>query len=211
MTNVLQAVYIATAVMLVLAVVRFAMSRRASGAERAVLTEKARRYFILAGVMGLASAGGYKATSSTGGSPAGTSAPAAGTPAIGAPAVPTDSSIIPSAPAAPTGWTLVPGRGAVGIGAEATHEQLLERLGDSLVVLEAVDTEAGRVTATVLFPQDPMRRIEILWRDAVRRERPAMLRVRGRASVWRLPSGVTLGSPGPDGAPVRELSVPVGR
>ncbi len=210
MTNVLQAVYIATAVMLVLALVRFAMSRRASGTERAVLTEKARRYFILAGVMGLASAGGYKATSSTGEAPAATRAPAAGTPALDA-AVPTGSSIIPPTPAAPTGWTLVPGRGAVGIGAEATHEQLLERLGDSLVVLETVDTEAGRVTATVLFPRDPMRRIEVLWHDAVRRERPAMLRVRGRASVWRLPSGVTLGSPGPDGAPVHELSVPVGR
>lgn len=204
MTNLLEAVYIATAVMLLLALVRFVMSRRASGTERAVLTEKARRYFILAGVMGLASAGGYTATS-TADAPASAVAPST---AVAGPAAVAPSSA--ATPIAPTGWTLVPGRGAVGIGPDATHEALRARLGDSLVVLEMVDTDSGRVTATIVFPHDPTRRLEVHWRDPARRERPSLLRVRGQASVWRLPTGMTLGSVGEDGMPVRELSVPVG-
>lgn len=207
MTNVLQAVYIATAAMLLLALVRFVMSRRATGEERAILTEKARRYFILAGVMGLASAGGYTATTPRDGSTTTSASTATANDTVAPPAA--TPSGAPAAPA-PSGWTLVPGGGAVGVGPDATHERLRTRLGDSLVILETVETPAGRVEATILFPHDPMRRLEVHWRDIERRERPAMLRVRGTASVWRLASGVTLGSIGEDGTPVRELSVPVG-
>jgi hypothetical protein len=208
MTNILEAVYFATAALLLLSLVRFIMSRRAAGEERAVLTEKSRRYFILAGVMGLASVGGYTALDEPAG-PAPEVAPAL---AANAPVVAGAAAATEPAPTASslTGWTLVPGRGAVGIGPDATHEQLRERLGDSLVIVERVEAGGGAASATVLYPDDPQRRIEVIWRDASRRERPAELRVRGTSSRWRLPSGQTLGDFDASGRPVRELRVPVG-
>jgi hypothetical protein len=210
MVNILEAVYFATAFLLLMALVRFVMSRRATGEDRAILVEKARRYFILAGVMGLASIGGYTVlevpdegpatASAVAAAGAPTSAPAAGAPAQAS--APGPSTIAPAA------WTLVPGRGAIGIGTDATHDALRARLGDSLVVTQTVDGAAGgQVTATVLFPGDPLQRIEVLWHDDAARTRPAFLRVRGTASRWRLASGATLGTAGPDGAPLRELRV----
>lgn len=209
MSNILQAVYLATGAMLLLALVRFVMSRRATGIERAILTEKARRYFILAGVMGLASAGGYAAVEAP--SMAGRTSAAAGPIAAPSSPAPTAAPVAtaPPAPAA-TGWTLTPGRGAVGIGPDVTHEQLRQRLGDSLVTVEVVETAQGRAEVSVLYPRDPVRRLEVHWRDPARRERPAELRVRGEASRWRLPTGETLGSRAADGSIVRELRVPVG-
>jgi hypothetical protein len=208
MVNMLEAVYFATAAMLLMALVRFVMSRRATGAERALLVEKARRYFIISGVFGVASVGGYTMVG-----------PSDGTAVVGPVAAPASDSgapvaaAAPAAPAAlpapPAAWTLVAGRGAIGIGPDVTHEILRARLGDSLVVTEPLEVDGRRVSGTVLFPRDPMQRIEIAWQDEAARERPLELRVRGTASRWRLPSGVTLGSIGADGAPVRELRVPM--
>lgn len=199
MVNMLEAVYFATAALLLLALVRFVMSRRASGIDRAILAEKARRYFILSGVFGVASIGGYTVLEQGGAAsaPSAVTSPAdrAGPAATGAPMQP------------PPAWTLVPGRGAIGIGPDVTHEALRTRLGDSLVVMEMLEIDGTNVSGTVLFPRDPMQRIEIIWQDGPARARPADLRVRGTASRWRLQSGVTLGNIGPDGTPVRELRV----
>lgn len=175
MVNILQAVYIATAAMLLMALIRFIGSRRATGEDRLVLTEKARRYFILAGVMGIASLGGYTVLDQS---------------------------------AAQDEWTLVPGRGAVGIGPNVSHAMLLARLDDSLVRVSRLPADDGSsVPGTVLFPDDSLQRLEILWQDTTRFERPAVLRVRGTASRWRLQSGTALGSRAADGSVVRELHV----
>ncbi len=183
MVNLLQAVYIATAAMLVMALVRFIGSRRATGDDRAWLAEKARRYFILSGVMGIASIGGYT---------------------------------VLEPPLEP--WTLAPGRGAIGIDTATSHARLVAEFGDSLVRLTRLDphaavderipvSERATVRATVLFPDDAARRLEIIWQDTVRLERAAELRVRGDSSLWRLATGETLGDPGADGVPLRVLSV----
>lgn len=183
MVNLLQAVYIATAVMLLMALVRFIGSRRATGEDRVWLAEKARRYFIISGVMGIASIGGYT---------------------------------VLEPPLEP--WTLTPGRGAIGIDTTTSHARLVAEFGDSLVRLTRLDPDAvadervpvserATVRATVLFPDDALRRLEIFWQDTVRLERAAVLRVRGDSSRWRLASGETLGDPGADGARRRVLSV----
>lgn len=193
----LEAVYFATAVLLLMALIRFVMSRRATGVDRAILTEKARRYFILSGVFGVASIGGYTVLDEPGAGPAAATATA-----------PVTAPVTAGAPTTPlAAWTLVPGRGAIGIGPDVTHEALRARLGDSLVVIAPLDVDGRRVDGTVLFPGDPLQRIEIAWQDEAQRARPAELRVRGSASRWRLQSGVTLGSIGDDGALVRELRV----
>ncbi|MHB1297191.1 MAG: hypothetical protein ACYC0B_01580 [Gemmatimonadaceae bacterium] len=201
MTNILEAVYFATAILLLMALVRFIGSRRAQGEDRAILVEKARRYFILSGVMGVASIGGYTVT---------------GGPSAGDARVPTAADSLARAAALPAAkastalvpWMLVPGRGALGIGSGVTHEMLRKRLGDSIVVVRALPEAGGTVNGTVLFPNDSMRRLEILWHDELR-ERPAVLRVRGSASHWRLHPGIALGSPDADGKPLSELRVAI--
>ncbi len=205
MAEILKVVTLCTVIMMALALVRFTGSRRVEGEERAILAEKAKRYLISAGVLGLL---GVVLNAFV--SPSEPSArPAAVADAPGAqPAPPPVTSAAAAATAAQNAWTLVPGRGAIGIGPEVTHEILRRRLGDSLVVAGRIDAGAGRtVPGTVLFPLDPMQRLEVLWQDTVRLERPATLRVRGSASRWRVHPGIALGSPGPDGAPLRELTV----
>ncbi len=213
MAEILKVVYLCTVIMMALALVRFTGSRRVEGEERAILAEKSKRYLISAGVLGLLglvlnafvspsapsapSARPAAVADAPGAQPALSPVPAAASPATASPAT-----------AAQNAWTLVPGRGAIGIGPEVSHEILRKRLGDSLVVAARIDAGAGRtVPGTVLFPLDPMQRLEVLWQDTVRLERPATLRVRGSASRWRVHPGIALGSPGPDGAPLRELSV----
>jgi hypothetical protein len=154
----------------------------------------------------VASVGGYTMLEPSAGAPAGA---ASVTSSVAGSGAATGSTTPAATVASPAAWTLVPGRGAIGIGPDVTHAELRARLGDSLVVAEPLEVDGRRVSGTVVFPRDPMQRIEIAWQDEARRERPAELRVRGTASRWRLQSGVTLGSVGADGAPVRELRVPM--
>ena len=50
--------------------------------------------------------------------------------------------------------------------------------------------EAG----TVVFPDQPEDRIEIVWRDTDQKRSPAWIRIRGTRSNWRTPQGLSLGS-----------------
>ena len=60
MVNVLEGMYVATAFMLLMALVRLIGSRRSDGERRAVLAEKARRYFMVAMVLAVMSIVGYR-------------------------------------------------------------------------------------------------------------------------------------------------------
>lgn len=179
MSNLLQAVYLATAVLLLAAFVRWIGSRRAEGLERRILAEKARRYFILAGVMGIASAGGYSVLEQS-------VDRLEGLPASGelSPTVAQDA------------WTLVPERGAIGVGPDATHESLVAQLGDSVVVRRRIGVgEGATVPGTVLYPMDPSRTLEILWTDTVASAAPERLVVRSLGSRWQLHPGIRIGMP----------------
>lgn len=98
------------------------------------------------------------------------------------------------APLGPDPWLLTPRRGAVGLGPASSERALRTQLGDAFVVSARVDDATGRETpGTILFPDDAQRRLEIVWRDTVARAHPALLRVRGNSSRWRLHPGVSLG------------------
>ena len=49
------------------------------------------------------------------------------------------------------------------------------------------------LNATLVFPNDPARRLVVLWQDEARRARPAAIIVRDDSS-WIGPGGVRLGS-----------------
>lgn len=61
------------------------------------------------------------------------------------------------------------------------------------VPLGAVDGQM--VPASVLFPRDPTRRIEIVWKDTVARRDPRFVRVAGGPTQWRTADGITIGTP----------------
>jgi hypothetical protein len=72
---------------------------------------------------------------------------------------------------------------------------LVRLFGTSNVVDEDVDVGDGEMQpATFLFPQDPERRIEILWKDPDRRANPSSAEIRGKKSRWHGVHGVSLGT-----------------
>ena len=60
---------------------------------------------------------------------------------------------------------------------------------DSLIPMGEGQTEPG----TIIHPDDPLRRIEIVWLDSSA-VRPARIQVRGDSSLWSVGSGITLGT-----------------
>ena len=92
--------------------------------------------------------------------------------------------------ASPDPW-LIPASGAkVSISANVTRAELVQRYGAANVVDQEVGLGEGDTdTATVLFPKDPERRVEILWLD---REKDLQYQAawlvehgHGRVAEWR--------------------------
>jgi hypothetical protein len=96
--------------------------------------------------------------------------------------------------ATPDPW-LIPGNGEKGsIHAVVTRSELVQRYGAANVVDEEVALGEGDTdTATVLFPKDPHRRIEILWQDREKEAYPSSVTISGKASRWHAVHGISLG------------------
>ncbi|MCL4855122.1 MAG: hypothetical protein KJZ78_27485, partial [Bryobacteraceae bacterium] len=74
-----------------------------------------------------------------------------------------------------------------------THASLVKAFGKRHVTIEQVGTGEGEtVTASVIFPRDAARRIEVLWIDEKRRRNPAEIRT-GVESQWRTAQGIRRG------------------
>src|SRR5688572_22592785 len=50
------------------------------------------------------------------------------------------------------------------------------------------------VPGTIIYPDSPARRIEILWADQGQRKRPVQFKIKGRSTVWKTEKGITLGT-----------------
>ena len=74
-----------------------------------------------------------------------------------------------------------------------THARLVKAFGKRNVAIEQVGTGEGEtVTASVVFPRDKARRIEVLWIDEKRRRNPSEIRT-GVESTWRTAQGIRRG------------------
>jgi len=68
---------------------------------------------------------------------------------------------------------------------DSTHDRLVEVFGARNVAFEEVYIGEGKQdTASVIYPKDRARRVEVLWADARRRTRPAVVRVEEAKSRW---------------------------
>jgi hypothetical protein len=78
---------------------------------------------------------------------------------------------------------------------DSSDARVAESFGAENVVFSIVDGPEGtKLNATVVFPKDAKRRLEILWHDQTARVRPSSI-VLGGGSAWVGPRGVRVGTP----------------
>ena len=81
--------------------------------------------------------------------------------------------------------------------ANATGASLEQRFGAGNVVQQNIPGAEGQESmGTVLFPNDPARRVEIFWNDTAGRTSPASITIsgtQGQRSQWTGPHNLTLG------------------
>lgn len=80
------------------------------------------------------------------------------------------------------------------IGAHTTRQVLVRTFGAANVIDKDIDVGEGETEpGTVLFPKDPQRLIEILWKDAGKTT-PASGQIEGSKSRWRAAHNISLGT-----------------
>jgi hypothetical protein len=78
----------------------------------------------------------------------------------------------------------------------ASLTQLQSVFGASNIAAGSVplgDVEGEVLPASVLFPNDPTRRIAVVWRDTLNKRSPRFVYL-DRPSEWRTPEGITIGT-----------------
>ncbi|MDI4664797.1 hypothetical protein K9U40_10725 [Xanthobacter autotrophicus] len=99
-----------------------------------------------------------------------------------------------AAPARPVSAGLPPFDCAGPFARDASEAALATRFGAGNVVFRTVPGPEGtRFKATVLFPRDAARRVEIVWKDEKRRQRPTHVSVAAQ-SGWKTADGLGIGS-----------------
>lgn len=103
---------------------------------------------------------------------------------------------LPAAAAGTAGPSLPPFDCIGPLAPETSHAALVARYGKRDVVFRTVPAPEGETErATVIFPDDPARRIQIVWQDERRRRRPDTITIGTAFSTWRTPEGIGLGTP----------------
>lgn len=99
------------------------------------------------------------------------------------------------AQAAPDPWLITASGDKGSINAHTTRQDLVRMYGAPNVVDQDVDMGEGEMqSGTFLFPNDPERRIEILWKDPDTKTVPVYADILGKKSRWHTVHGITLGT-----------------
>src|SRR5258708_7749750 len=77
---------------------------------------------------------------------------------------------------------------------DTTHAKLVEAFGKANVTFLEIDGDGGvKVKASVIYPDDSHRRVDVVWHDEKLRRRPAVISVDFR-SGWHAVRGLHVGS-----------------
>src|SRR5437016_7971645 len=77
---------------------------------------------------------------------------------------------------------------------DSSHARLTEAFGAPNVAFMEVDgAEGEKMMASVVFPNDPKRRLEITWKDEAERRSPGMV-LAGEGSAWTAGNGLRIGT-----------------
>jgi len=78
-------------------------------------------------------------------------------------------------------------------GKASNHTSLAAAFGEQNVVFTDVDgPEGSTLKASVLYPKDPKRRLEVLWHDETTRADTSLIVINGHSN-WTAPKGLRLG------------------
>jgi hypothetical protein len=92
-------------------------------------------------------------------------------------------------------WLIIAGSGKGAINAHTTRVDLVRIYGSANVVDQDVDVGEGEMqSGTFLFPKDPERQIEVLWKDPGTKTAPESAGIWGKKSRWHASHGITLGT-----------------
>src|SRR5579863_3835749 len=86
--------------------------------------------------------------------------------------------------ATPDPWLILASGEKGAINAHTTRVDLVRMYGAANVVDHDVDVDEEVQSATLLFPEDPERRVEILWKDPNTKTAPESADILGRKSRW---------------------------
>jgi len=90
---------------------------------------------------------------------------------------------------------IVPGVKAGAITPEMTETELRVLFGEENVQPSDVDVGEGRTEhGTVIYPDEPARKMEILWKDAEEKRFPKRLIWTGDRTEWKTAEGISLGT-----------------
>jgi hypothetical protein len=103
---------------------------------------------------------------------------------------------MPASEARDARWLLAPTPAGDLVHASDTHATLVQRFGAANARRDTIYVGEGEfVRGTVLFPADPVRRVDVLWEDTLAGTRAELVRIIGvSSSRWRVAPGVGLGT-----------------
>jgi hypothetical protein len=93
-------------------------------------------------------------------------------------------------------WLILPGGASGGsISAKSTEGDLIHLYGKENVVPHDVDIGEGETEpGTELFPSDPLRQADVIWKDANKKSGPKSVQIWGKKSLWRTVHDISLGT-----------------
>jgi len=97
--------------------------------------------------------------------------------------------------AKPDPWLILVSGESAPINAHTTRQDLVRAYGAPNVVDQDIDVGEGETQpGTVVFPKDPARLIEIVWRDPDKKTQPSFAQIQGSTSRWKAAHSVSLGT-----------------
>lgn len=92
-------------------------------------------------------------------------------------------------------WMITPGVSAGPINANTSERDLVKIYGGENVRSANIEVGEGELTqGTILFPDEPDKRLEIIWADVSTRVKPLIVSLKGKHSIWKTASGISLGT-----------------
>jgi hypothetical protein len=93
-------------------------------------------------------------------------------------------------------WLVAPPGATPVLSATTSARDLLRRFGPASLRFDRIpDGEYGDLPGAILFPTDPLRRIELTWSDPETRTTLERAQLRGDRTHWKIAPGITLGTP----------------
>lgn len=100
-----------------------------------------------------------------------------------------------SGQAASSSWIIEPAARIGPVNRTASHQTLLAKLGEKNVQRAKIDIGEGQTEpGTVLYPEDPTRKLSILWKSSSTLSGPKTVRINSPGSKWRTPKGIGMGT-----------------